>query len=334
MQKVLDMLSHAWAPGTREAYGAGLLVFRVFCDQKVPPVSKTRGGPADEALLLDFLASCAGAYSGTALKNYFYRIRAWHTLHGLPWTMNDTRITAALTAVERLAPMSSRRPKRELFTPEVITKIRKHLDLRKPLDAAVFACLTTTFWSAARLGEFTVPTIRTFDPTRHVKRSDVAMNSNVRRLGLPVTSFSLPWTKCAPGGETVYWSTQTGNSDPEAALLNHFSVNNPSPNDALFSWHHSSGLLRPLSRQEFLKRVNTAAVAAQLSPLQGHGIRIGSVLEYMLCGPPLDVVRTIGRWSSNAFVLYLRKHTTILAPYIQNTPLLEPFTQLAMPHVR
>ena len=152
-------------------------------------------------------------------------------------------------------------------------------------------------------------------------------------LRLPVTTFRLPWTKCAPNGEDVHWAPQSGTPDPAAALENHLSINNPGPNEALFAWRHPRGL-RPLSRSEFMKRINAAAAAAGLEPLQGHGIRIGSVLEYLLRGLPFEVVRTMGRWSSDAFVLYLRKHATILAPYIQSTPILEPFTRIAMPPVR
>jgi hypothetical protein len=334
LQRVLDVLSFSWAPNTLETYGAGLLVFHVFCDQRVPPVPERLRAPASEDLLLAFLSACAASYSGSTLKNYFYGVRAWHTLHGLPWPLDDVRLSAALTAAERLAPPSSRRPKREPVTPAIIIAVRAHLDLSQPLDAAVFACLTTTFWSVARLGEFTVPSISSFDPARHVKRSDILIAESQGRLGLPVTTFNLPWTKCAPLGEAVYWSRQDGPADPAAALNNHLSINNPQPNNALFSWRDPSGTLRPLSRPEFLKRFQAAATAAGIGPLQGHGIRIGGVLEYMLRGIPFDVVKSMGRWSSDAFQVYLRQHATILAPYIQSSPIHEPFTRLTMPRVR
>ncbi|KAJ7223915.1 hypothetical protein C8J57DRAFT_955046, partial [Mycena rebaudengoi] len=54
--------------------------------------------------------------------------------------------------------------------------------------------------------------------------------------------------------------------------------------------------------------------------IQGHGIRIGASLLYLLRGVPFDVVKTLGRWASDAFLLYLRKHAQIMAPYIQANP--------------
>ena len=52
----------------------------------------------------------------------------------------------------------------------------------------------------------------------------------------------------------------------------------------------------------------------------GHSVRIGATLEYLLRGTPLDIMKTMGRWSSDAFLLYLRKHAQILAPYLQSAP--------------
>lgn len=257
LERLLDVLTFTWAPNTRETYGAGLLTFHVFCDQRIPPVPERLRSPASADLLLAFLSACAASYSGGTLSNYFYGVRAWHTLHGLQWPLNETRTAAALKAAERLAPPTSRRPKREPVTPAMIEKIREQLDLSQPLDAAVFACLTTTFWSVARLGEFTVPNLKAFDPALHVKRSDVTLSAPSGPLGLPVTTFHLPWTKCAPAGEAVYWSRQDGATDPDAALANHFSVNNPAAGDALFSWKSKTGL-RPLTRPEFLKRFQSA----------------------------------------------------------------------------
>jgi hypothetical protein len=58
------------------------------------------------------------------------------------------------------------------------------------------------------------------------------------------------------------------------------------------------------------------------------------MLEYLLRGVPFDVVKAMGRWSSEAFTIYLWDHATILAPYIQASPVLEPFTRYTIPPIR
>lgn len=92
----------------------------------------------------------------------------------------------------------------------MIIAIRHQLNLNIPLHAAVFACLTTTFYATARLGEFTISRLDAFNPEVHIKPSDV--RRDVDRQGRQTTNFHLPWTKAAPQGEDVYWARQEGPS--------------------------------------------------------------------------------------------------------------------------
>ena len=329
LDRLITVINTSWQPTTRETYGAGLLLFHVFCDSRL--ITEIHRCPADPLLMLTFISSCAGAYSGKTLANYFYAVRAWHTLHGAPWRMNAAEMKAALDGAAILAPPSSKRPKRAPLTISTITSLATKFNFSIPLDAAVFACLTTSFFSAARLGEFTLPSLKAFIPTHHVKPSDV--RSNQDRNGLSVTVFRLPRTKCSSDGEDVFWAAQEGICDPQHALSNHLAVNNPPQDQPLFAWRHPSGL-RALTRSEFLKSINLAAFELGLDSLKGHSIRIGAVLEYLLRGVPFDVVKSIGRWSRESFLLYLRQHAVVIAPFIQGTPIMEAFTRYTMPPPR
>ncbi|KAG2113858.1 uncharacterized protein F5147DRAFT_680112 [Suillus discolor] len=317
LERILDVIGSSWAQSTKETYGAGLLVFHVFCDTN--SIAEEHRCPVARSLLLDFLCSCAGSYSGSSLANYAAGLKAWHLLHGRNWLIPPNELKAVLDGAAAAAPESSKRPKRLPFTPAYLSIIRDHLGLNSPLDAAIFACLTTTFYAIARLGEFTVNAIKEFDPKKHITRSGVSKAAD--RNGLPVTKFHLPSTKCSPNeGEEAYWAMQEGPSDPSAALENHLRIN-PANGDAhLFAWKHAKGL-------------PSATAAANLPELKGHGLRIGGTLEYLLRGVPFEVVKTMGRWSSEAFTLYLREHAVILAPYIQASPVLEPFTRYTIPPV-
>jgi hypothetical protein len=120
------------------------------------------------------------------------------------------------------------------FTKEIIKTIHNTLDLLFPLDAAVYTCLTTTFWSAAKLGEFTVLTLKSFNPKFHVKQSNIRQTQD--RHGFLVMAFSLSQTKSAPEGEDIYWARPDRAWDPAAALDNYMAINNPEDLSALFSW--------------------------------------------------------------------------------------------------
>jgi hypothetical protein len=63
--------------------------------------------------------------------------------------------------------------------------------------------------------------------------------------------------------------------------------------------------LRPLSKPELVKRLSSIACATNLPDLKGHSLRIGRTLEYLFRGIPFEVVKSMGRWSGDAFTLYL-----------------------------
>ncbi|KAN0084274.1 hypothetical protein V8E55_007778 [Tylopilus felleus] len=207
----------------------------------------------------------------------------------------------------------------------MISLIKDKLDQTNSLDTAFFACLTTIFYLAARVGEFTLQRLDTFNPTEHITRGDA--RDDIDRNGLHTKVFTLPRTKSSPTGEEVHWARQDGSTDPLDAFDRHIAINDP-PSTA--PCH------RPMTRQTFIVRLNKLAKAAGLNRMHGHGICIGATLEYLLRGVPFDVMKVKGRWASNAFQLYLRKHNQILAPYMQSMPpeTAMEFTRLAMPPVR
>ena len=167
---VLEVMGASWAESTKELYGTGLLVFHVYCD--INHISESEWCPVSWALLLSFLASCAGAHSGSTISNYLAAIKGWHLLHGHPWEMNQDELRLTLQGAARLAPRSSKRPKCPPMTVEDIKILRAHLNLADPCDAAIYACIVTVFYCVARLGEFTVSAITRFEPSKHVTRRD------------------------------------------------------------------------------------------------------------------------------------------------------------------
>jgi hypothetical protein len=331
LERVKDILELSWEESTRASYGAGLLVYHVFCDRKA--IAESHRAPASPVLIAAFVSTIAGAYAGRSISNYVFGIRAWHILHGIDWKISTLELTSLLKAAEKTAPASSKKPKRAPYTIDFMLAVREKLNLSLPLHAAVFACLTTTFYATARVGEFTIPRLDAFSPQKHVTPSCIRTEQD--RHGLKSTVFHIPSTKAAPVyGEDVSWSAQSGLTDPEAAIAHHFQVNTPPVGGALFAYRFKDGH-RPLTKPKLLETLARAAREAGLDPRQGHGIRIGSTLEYLLRGVPFDVMKVKGRWASDAFKAYLTKHAQILAPYMQDQPALHSdFVRLTMPPVR
>lgn len=283
--------------------------------------------------MLAFIASCAGAYSGKTLATYVFSVRAWHIIHGQAWHMHEVEMKAALTGAANLAPPASKRPKRAPWTPALLKAIFAELDNTNSLHVAVMSAAAVIFFSAARTGEFLQKTLSSFDPTQHVKPSDIT--KKVDREGHSVTAAHLPVTKSAREGEDVAWGpNQDHEIDPDSLLAEHFRINKPAPGGPLFAWSHPERGARALTKSEFMKCINTAAASLGMDSLQGHGLRIGATLEYLLRGLSFETVKAIGRWSSDAFILYLRKHAVILAPYLQGQPVFAEFNRYIMPPPR
>ncbi|KAH9931466.1 uncharacterized protein B0H18DRAFT_1116272 [Fomitopsis serialis] len=332
---IRDTFEHAWADSTLEVYGSGLMAFHVMCDRR--ELAEQERAPVRDITLQYFIASLAGAYNGDTIRNYVYGVRAWHILHGVPWQRNKDELETLMRAALRLTPPSTRRKQRLPWTTDFLAAIQPKLDVDSPLGAAVWACATVGFYSLARLGEITVPSIKDFTAQHHVARRHARQETD--RQGLAVWTIRLPTTKSAPSGENISFARQDGVTDPEAALLAHFRINNPGSDNALFTYQHADRRgrkrLRPLTKAQFIKAIGDAANRAAVDPLQGHGMRIGGTLEYLLRGTPFDVVKTMGRWQSDAFQLYLRKHAQILAPYLQRESSTHgDFIRYTMPPVR
>jgi hypothetical protein len=72
----------------------------------------------------------------------------------------------------------------------------------------------------------------------------------------------------------MYWAAQEEPTDPKAAIDNHIWINAAEPGAHLFAWKHERGL-RLLSKTECIERITIATF------------------------------KTMGRWSSEVFALYL-----------------------------
>ena len=167
---------NAWAKLTCEAYSSRILACHVYCDKMDIPEEQC--APTSQPMIASFIASMAGAYLGASISNYIYGIHAWHILHRLKWELNQLELDALLKGEDQMAPNLSKKKKRQPYTPEFISRICEQLNFKDLLDATVFACLTTCFYSAALLGEFLVPWLDSFDRSQHITIAAIRSERN------------------------------------------------------------------------------------------------------------------------------------------------------------
>ena len=169
LDHVLDIITTLWTEKTKETYGTSLLVFHIYCDLNSIPDSLRC--PISQTLLSTFLASCTGAYSGMTLSNFAASLHAWHILHKQPWITNQDKLHCILKGASRLMPTTSKHPKCLPFKHNNLLLFLTYLDLQSPRNAAIFTCITTTFYSVSHLKEFTVPALKKISPATHITTS-------------------------------------------------------------------------------------------------------------------------------------------------------------------
>lgn len=165
-----DILLHSWLPSTVTLYGSGLLAYHIFCGKINVP--EGQHAPIAHDLLAAFISNLIGRYTGSTISNYVSGLCAWHLLHCIQWNINQTELDLLLQSADHLSPTDPS-PLRLPYTPHMVSLLAGGFNLTQPLDVAVFACLTTTFYACAHLGEFTVPSFSAFSKQFHVKPSDV-----------------------------------------------------------------------------------------------------------------------------------------------------------------
>ncbi|KIJ59006.1 hypothetical protein HYDPIDRAFT_177951 [Hydnomerulius pinastri MD-312] len=189
--------------------------------------------------------------------------------------------------------------------------IRAHLNLDNPHDATIYTCLIIVLYCIARLGEFMVQAISKFNPSKHIMQANVSHLQDPN--GLPVMKFYIPTMKCTlETGEDTQCAPQSGGiTNPKAALENHFRVNLAPPDAHLFAWKHPNGL-RALSKTEVTNWLAAIVKTLNLANFKGHSLHIGRTLHYLLKGVPFDVVKVMGYWAGDSFMIYLSRGPHLL----------------------
>lgn len=67
-----------------------------------------------------------------------------------------------------------------------------------------------------------------------------------------------------------------------------------------------------MAKKAFIDQINAIMTSLGKDNLKGHGIQIGGTLEFLLWGVPFNFVKSLGCWSSDAFILYLHQYVIII----------------------
>lgn len=318
-----DLASRAsLADSTLSSYGSAVRKFTIFADIfSIPEADRM---PASFAIIKSFVLWAATdpdpsdpvLADGTPFepvatrtaRSYLAGIRAWHLAQGFAPPLSDEQhdmIDFTLRGLDRLQGSRRRRPPRPPITLPMLLALKSSLRLSDSFDACLWAAVTCAFWGMMRFGEITVHSQAAFSGSRHLKRSDVLVATDLR--GTLYARLDLPHAKTAKPGEIQQvFVVQQGTLCPIAALRNLSQVVPAAATHPLFSWRDRYGNVRPLVRDAALERINGILNGMGYGTTYGHSFRIGGASFYLAQKVDPEVVRLAGRWRSLAYEAYIR----------------------------
>lgn len=161
----------------------------------------------------------------------------------------------------------------------------------------LWAVCSMAFFGFFRLGELLVPSIRGHVPASHLSWADVCVD-NISTPSL--LRVRLRVSKCDQAGRGV--DVFLGSPFcPVAAVLSYMALRGPREGPFFLAADGS-----PLTKSVFVAALRELLRSCGLDPssYSGHSFRIGAATTAGLAGVEDSTIKSLGRWSSNAFQIY------------------------------
>jgi len=199
------------------------------------------------------------------------------------------------------------RRKRALSISDLSTVVAHFQKTMKSHDDLLFlAMLSTGFFSLMRLGEMAFPDDKKIQDWRKIsRRRTVVLSDNTY-------SFQLPFHKADRffSGNTILVTRGESLIDP----INHFT-NYLSSRDELMPFHSALWLRANgniPTRSFFIRKLHFFFD----KDIGGQSMRAGGATFLAEKGTPPSLIQARGRWSSDAFLIYIRKNPALLIDLI------------------
>lgn len=295
------------AEGTKRSYSSAQRRYETFCtSHRIPPLPLTEN---KSCLFVAFLAE--EGLSPQSIASYLAALRHLQIAVGLgaPPTSQWPRLYYTLRGVKRSVQKSPQRVRLPI-TPAILRRlcaIWSSGQVEDPFMARLlWAACCLGFFGFLRAGEFTAGSPPT---TPGITVADVAVD---RHRSPTLLRVFLRRAKTDPFGNGVnIFLGRTGCTlCPVVAILNYLAVR-PLGEGALLVLENGE----PLTKDLFVRKVRKALTVAGIDHQQyaGHSFRIGAATTAAAVGIPAHTIKMMGRWTSEAYTLYIREPRESLA---------------------
>ena len=199
------------------------------------------------------------------------------------------------------------------ITPAILIRLKEHWSPRKsdPDVIMVWAAAVLCFFGFFRAGEITTSTLSDFDSSKHLAWGDVAID-DASNPQLVKVHLKRSKTDQLGKGVDIYIGKTDCPLCPIIAVMAYMASRGPTPGP-FFKLANGN----PLTKSCFTNKVRAGLQAVGLpeSNFAGHSFRIGAATAAANAGIEDSTIQTLGRWSSAAFLSYIRTPREHLARF-------------------
>lgn len=204
-------------------------------------------------------------------------------------------------------PVSRKQP----ITFSQLNSVASQLQGSSQIDNTLFlSLLTTGFFALLRLGELTDPNNQRLRNRRKtIRRDSVVSTSTSVQFILPASKTD----KFFAGNQVIVHRNHSPN-DPVSYFHRYLIICDTLFPNSQWLWLTSAG--SPPTRKWFMTRFHLYFDACY----GGHSLRAGGATLLAHKGISFDLIQALGRWSSEAFRIYIRQHPSILLQHLHPSP--------------
>ena len=296
------------AASTNQTYRSGEKQFLDFCQLCRP--TNLPMFPANEELLMKFVAYLAQSIKHSSIKCYLAAVRHLHIRMGYKLDLTKfVRLQLVCRGVKRSQgdhprvrlPITIHHL--HLFYALLAVPYTQHFD-----SLMVWAAMTLAFFGFLRLGELTCNS--KFSPEIHLAPRDVRFfphqgNPDFMTLGIKASK-----TDPFRSGHTITIGKTGLPLCPISAMQKYLQARDTSSGPLFI---YSSGT--PLTKTALVSetRALLSRSGFNASHYAGHSYRIGAATTAASAGLPTWLIKTMGRWSSDCYERYVRVPHSVLS---------------------
>jgi hypothetical protein len=267
--------------------------------------------PCNAKLLCLWIADGIGKTGvGTATSN-IAALSAWHRNRGLPFVIPPQVKTLKRALKLHWPEEKQQKPPRPPISPAMIRLLADSWCDGSPREKCALAIAMAAFIGQMRLGELLPACATNFAREKLPSRG----NWSLRAESKGSSSIFLPWTKTTgKAGAVVTLPVQANPLDPTRAICHHL-ISSKLMDSALLCEYTKGRKVEILDKEHFMAMCNCIWSSHGFQKITGHSFRIGGTTSLLLAGVDAEIVKGMGRWSSDAFKLYWRKVETLFAKH-------------------